>query len=113
MMVSMVGPSKMFLVECRDPLKSNANFTAQDACLGDKDMLQVQRLSKQLLAMQATRVMNRKQKEINKFFPVVDIYGYAKHNRSALRAVFPEKHVETILCTQSIFLFVKINGMLV
>ena len=45
-----------------------ANFVAQSACLGDEDLLQVQRLANKLLAMQATSVMNRKQKEIKSFF---------------------------------------------
>ena len=48
-----------------------ANFIAQDACLGDEDLLQVQRLAIKLLAMQATSVMKRKQKEITEFFPLV------------------------------------------
>ena len=63
----------MTLMECKETLKGIANFVAQNACLGDEDMLQVQRLANKLLAMQATSVMNRKQKEINEFFPLVDI----------------------------------------
>ena len=54
------GPSKMTLVECRESLKGIANFIAQDACLGEEDMLQVQQLANKLLAMQATCVMNCK-----------------------------------------------------
>ena len=67
------GPSKMTLVECRESLKGIANFTAQDACLGDEDLLKVQQLVNKLLAMQATCVMNRKQKGIKRFFPLVGI----------------------------------------
>ena len=63
-----MGPPKMTLVECRESLKGNANFVAQNACLGDEDLLQVQWLANEFLAMQATSVMNRKQKEINSFF---------------------------------------------
>ena len=63
-----MGPSKMTLVECRESLKGIANFVAQNACLGDEDLLQVQRLANELLAMQATSVMNRKQKEMKSFF---------------------------------------------
>ena len=63
---------KMTLVECRESLKGIANFVAQNACLGDEDLLQVQRLANKLLAIQATIVMNRKQKEINSFFPLAD-----------------------------------------
>ena len=44
-----VGPSKMPLVECRESLKGIANFIAPDACLGDEDMLRVQKLAKKLL----------------------------------------------------------------
>ena len=68
-----MGPSKMTLVECRESLKGIANFVAQNACLGDEDLLQVQRLANELLAMQATSVMNRKQKKINRFFPSANI----------------------------------------
>ena len=68
-----MGPSKMTLVECRESLKGIANFVAQDVCLGDEDLLQVQQLANKLLAMQATCVKNRKQEVINKFFPVVGI----------------------------------------
>ena len=60
----------MTLVECRESLKGIANFIAQSASLGDGDLLRVQRLGKKLLAMQATSIMNRKQKEINEFFSV-------------------------------------------
>ena len=60
-------PSKMALVECRESLKGIANFIAEDACLGDEDPLQVQRLASKLLAVQATCVMNRKQEEISIF----------------------------------------------
>ena len=62
-----IGPPKMPLVECRESLKGIANIVAQNACLGDEDLLQVQRLANKLLAMQATRVMNGKQKETNEF----------------------------------------------
>ena len=62
-----MGPSKMTLVECRESLKGIANFIAQDACLRDEDLLQVQQLANKLLAMQATCVMNRNQEAINKF----------------------------------------------
>ena len=41
----------MILVGCRESLKGIANFISQDACLGDEDLLQVQRLAKILLAM--------------------------------------------------------------
>ena len=68
-----MGPPKMTLVECREPLKGIANFVAQNACLGDEDLLQVQRLANKLLAMQATSVMNRKQSEIKSFFPLADV----------------------------------------
>ena len=64
-----IGPSKMTHVECRESLKGIANFIAQDACLGDEDLLQVQQLANKLFTMQATCVMNRKQEVINKFFP--------------------------------------------
>ena len=70
--VDMVS-SKMTLVECRESLKGIAHFIAQDACLGDEDLLQVQQLANKLSAMQATYVMNRKQEAINKFFPAVGI----------------------------------------
>ena len=63
-----IGPSKMTLEECRESLKGIADFIAQDACLGDEDMLQVQQSANKLLAMQATCVMNRKQEVIIKFF---------------------------------------------
>ena len=63
-----VRPSKMNFMECRESLKGIANFIAQDACLGDEDMLQVQQSANKLLAMQATCVMNRKQEVINIFF---------------------------------------------
>ena len=68
-----MGPPKMTLVECRESLKGMANFVAQNACLGDEDLLQVQRLANKLLTMQATSVMSRKQKAINEFFPLADI----------------------------------------
>ena len=61
-----MGPSKMTLVECRESLKGIAIFIAQDACLGYKDLLQVQQSANKLLAMQTTCVMNRKQEVINK-----------------------------------------------
>ena len=54
-------------------LKGVANLIAQDACVRDEDMLQVQQLANKLLAMQATCVMNRKQEVIDKFFQVVGI----------------------------------------
>ena len=34
-----MGPSKMTLVECRESLKGITNFIAQDACLGDEDLI--------------------------------------------------------------------------
>ena len=68
-----IGPPKMTLVECRESLKGIANFVAQNACLGDEDLLQVQRLANKLLAMQATSVMKRKLKEISDFFPSADV----------------------------------------
>ena len=68
-----MGPSKTTLVECRETLKGIANFIAQDACLGDADLLQVQQLANKLLAMQAKCVMNRRQEGINNFSPVVGI----------------------------------------
>ena len=68
-----MGPSKMSLEECRESLKGIANFIAQDACLGDDDLLKVRQLANKLLAMQATCVMNRKQKGIKRFFPLVGI----------------------------------------
>lgn len=63
----------MTLVECRESLKGIANFIAQDACLGDEDLLKVQQLANKLSAMQATRVMNRRQKGNKRFFPFVGI----------------------------------------
>ena len=48
-----IGPPKMTLEECRESLKGIANFVAQNTCLGDEDLLQVQRLANKLLAMQA------------------------------------------------------------
>ena len=68
-----MGPSKITLVECRESLKDIANFIAQDACLGEEYILQVQKLANKLLAVQTTCVMNRKQEVIMKFFPVVGI----------------------------------------
>ena len=68
-----MGPYKMILVGCRESLKGIANFVAQNASLGDEYLLQVQRLANKLLAMQATSFMNRKQKEINEFFPLADV----------------------------------------
>ena len=68
-----MGASKMTLVECRESLKGIVNFIAQDACLGDEDMLQVQQLANKSLEMQARCVMNRKQEVINKKIPVVGI----------------------------------------
>ena len=68
-----IGPPKMTLVECRESLKGIANFVAQNACLGDEDLSQVQRLANKLLAMQASSVINRKEKEINTFFPLADV----------------------------------------
>ena len=68
-----IGPPKMTLVECRESLKGIANFVAQNACLGDEYLLQVQRLANKLLAMQASSVMKRKQKEINEFFSLADV----------------------------------------
>ena len=38
----------MTLVECRESLKGIANFIAQDACLGDEDLLQIQQLANKL-----------------------------------------------------------------
>ena len=67
-----MGPPKMTLVECRESLKGFANFVAQNACLGDENMLHVQGLANKLPRMQATSVMNRKQKEIKSFFPLAD-----------------------------------------
>ena len=60
-------------MECLEFLKAIANFVAQNACLGDEALLQVQRLANKLLAMQATSVMNRKHKEISEFFPLADV----------------------------------------
>ena len=34
-----MGPPKMTLVEYRESLKGIANFVAQNACLGDEDLL--------------------------------------------------------------------------
>ena len=34
-----IGPSKMNLVICRESLKGISNFIAQDACLGNEDLL--------------------------------------------------------------------------
>ena len=67
-----IGPSKMTLEECRESLKGIANFIAQDACLGDEDLLKFQQLTNKLLAMQHC-VMNRSQKGIKRFFPLVGI----------------------------------------
>ena len=63
-----MGPFKMTLVECMESLKGIANFIARYACLGDEYLLQVQQLANKLLAMQASCVINRKQKGIKKFF---------------------------------------------
>ena len=63
-----IGPPKMTLVECRESLKGTTNFVAQNSCLGDEDLLRVQRLTNKLLAMQATSILYRKQKGINSFF---------------------------------------------
>ena len=68
-----MGPSKMTLVDCRESLRGIASFIAQDACLGDDDLLKDQQLTNKLLAMQVTCVMNRKQKRIKRFFPLVGI----------------------------------------
>ena len=68
-----IGPSKMTLEECRESLKGIANFIAQDACLRDDDLLKVQQLANKLLAMQATCVMNRRQKGIKSFYLLVGI----------------------------------------
>ena len=68
-----IGPSKLTLVECRESLKGIANFIAQDTCLGDEVLLKVQQLANNLLAMQATCVMNRKQEGNKRFFPLVGI----------------------------------------
>ena len=68
-----IGPPKMTLVECRESLKSIANFVAKNACLGDEYLLQVQLLAYKLLAMQASSVMKRKHKEINEFFSLADV----------------------------------------
>ena len=68
-----MGPSKMTLVKCRESLKGIAKLIAQDACLIDEDLLQVQQLANKLSSMQATFVMNRKQEVIKKFFLVVGI----------------------------------------
>ena len=62
-----IGPSKMTLVECRESLKGIANFIAQDACLGDEYLLQVQQLANNFLAIQAACVMKREQEVIKKF----------------------------------------------
>ena len=67
-----MGPSKMNRVECREePPKGIANFIAQDTCLGDEDLLQVEQSANKFLAMQAACVMNRKQEVIEKFPPAV------------------------------------------
>ena len=68
-----IGPPKMTLVECRESLKGIASFIAQDACIGDEDLLKVQQLANKLLAMQATCVMNRKQEGIKRFLMLVGI----------------------------------------
>ena len=68
-----MGPPKMTLEECRESLKGIANFIAQDTFLGDEELLKVQQLANKFLAMQANRVIYRKQKGINNFFKVVDI----------------------------------------
>ena len=68
-----MGLSKMTFLKCRESLKGIANFIAQDSCLGDEDILQVQQLANKLLVVRATCVMNRKQEVINKLFPVVGI----------------------------------------
>ena len=44
-----MGPSKMTLVEYTESLKGIAKFIAQDACIADEDMLQVQQLANKLL----------------------------------------------------------------
>ena len=68
-----MGLSEMTFLECGESLKGIANFIAQDACLGDEDMLQVQQLANELLAMQATCVINRRQKGIKRFLQLVGI----------------------------------------
>ena len=64
-------PSKMTHVECRESLEGNANSIAQDACLGDEDLLQVQRLANNVLVIQATGVMNWKREGINKMLDIM------------------------------------------
>ena len=68
-----MGPSKMTLVEFMESLRGIANHIAQDACLGNEDVLQIQQLANKLLAMQATCVMNCKQEGINNNIPVVGV----------------------------------------
>ena len=63
-----MGPSKMTLMEWRESLKGIANIIAQDACLGDEYLLQVQQLANNFLAIQAACVMKREQEVIKKFF---------------------------------------------
>ena len=97
-------------MECRETQKGIANFIAQDACLGEEYMLQVQRLANKLLAMQATCVMNRKQK------------GNKKKNRRIFKVKLSTVQVLYAQCWQKkiwllfsvhihFFGFVKDNGM--
>ena len=64
---------QMILVKCRESLKGIANFIVQDTFLGDEDLFKVQQLANKLLAMQASCVINRKQKGIKKLFTVMDV----------------------------------------
>ena len=95
-------PSEMTLVECTEILKDIANFIAQDACLGDEDSLQVQRLANKLLAMQAMCVMNRKQTEINEFFFRWWIFKVTLSRVQVLYSQYWPKHA-TLLRTYSIY----------
>ena len=106
-----MGPPKMTLVECKESLKGIANFIAQNASLGDEDLLQVQRLANELLAMQATCVMNHKQEVIKKFFPVMGFYCML----SIVEVFYVQcwqKNMWLLFCVQIQFIvFVKNNGM--
>ena len=59
----------MTLVECRESLKSIANFIAQDACLGDEELLQVQQLAKQVIGIASNMCYEPQAKGNQKVFP--------------------------------------------
>ena len=64
----------------------------------------------ELLAMQATCVMNRKQEGIHKFFPVVDILGHVNHCARTSRAMLAKEIVGALMYIHLIG-FTEDNGM--